>query len=135
MLYQLQKHAMRAGRMNERDAGIVSALSRYFVDQPHSGSFELRKRRFDIVNPNGDVMQSFAAFRNELPNRRIRPYGFEQLKPALADIEHGNADALIVDLIGARHFQTQHLLIHFRRIRYGFYRDTQMIYFHELLSL
>src|ERR1041385_2328797 len=96
MLNQLQKHAMRTGRMNECYTGIVCALARHLVDQPHSRSFELGKRRFDIVNLHRDVMQSFPALRNELANRRIRLYGVEQLKPALTDIEHGNTNALVV---------------------------------------
>src|SRR4051812_21883826 len=80
-------------------------------------------------------MQSFAALFDELPDRRIRTYGFQKLKTAFTDIEHRHADALIVHLVGAGHFQSEHLLIHLCRVRHGFYRDTEMIYFHEFFSL
>ena len=80
-------------------------------------------------------MQTFATLCDELADGRIVPNGFQQFETAFADIDHGHLDALIVDLVRAGDFQSEHGFIHFCRIRHGFYRDTEMIYFHELFSL
>src|SRR5438128_738457 len=80
-------------------------------------------------------MQTFAALRDKLSNRRIRPNGFQEFEAAFTDIDHGHLDALIVHLVGARNFQSEHGFIHFCSVRHGFYGDPEMIYFHEVFSL
>src|SRR3974390_1739271 len=95
MLDQLQKDAVRSRGMNERNACVMSAASWRFVDQADTGGFQLRQRCFNVVHPNRNVMQPFAAFCDKLSNRRIRTDRFQQLEPALSDIEHGNFNALI----------------------------------------
>src|SRR5262250_1459015 len=96
MFYQLQKDAVRRGRMHERYPGVVRARSRRGVDQPSSGSLETLQCFFNIVHTDRNVMNALTPFRHELFDGRLGRFRLEQFDAAVANRKHGDTNALIV---------------------------------------
>ena len=70
-LLQLDEHAVRGRRVNERDQRAFGARPRLLVDQPDAARLQVRERRVDVVDAQRDVMQAGAALLDELGDRRI----------------------------------------------------------------
>ena len=79
-LLQLDEHAVRARRMNERDQRAFGARPRLLIDQPHAARLQLRQRRGDVVDPQRDVVQPGPALLDVFRDRRIRRGGLEQFE-------------------------------------------------------
>ena len=86
-LLQLDQHAVRRRRVNERDQRAFGAGPRLLVDQPDAARAQVRERRLDVVDAQRDVMQAGAALLDELRDRRVGRGRFEQLERRLAGVE------------------------------------------------
>ena len=82
-LLQLDQHAVRRRRMDERDERAFGARPRLLVDQPDAARLQLRERRRDVVDAQRDVMQAGPALLEVLRDRRIRRRRLEQLERRL----------------------------------------------------
>ena len=65
-LAQFDQHAVARRGMQKRHAAAVRARHRRLVDQAVAERFQPREMRFDVVDAKADVVDSFAAFLDEL---------------------------------------------------------------------
>ena len=93
-------------------------------------AFKRASARFDIVDGHGDVVDAFASLRHEFINRCAGPGGLQKLDAAFADVQHGDANALLVHLIIAADLQTNGVFINLHGFSERLYRDADVIDFH-----
>src|SRR5262245_16747680 len=130
MFDQLQKHAVSRGGMYESDPCIVRSHARRGVDESRTGGFESRERFFDVFDANGDVVNTLTAFCHEFYKRRIRSDWLEQFNPAVAHGQHGYTDALIINLVEPRYFQSNHVFVNFDGILKRLYGYSDVVNLH-----
>src|SRR5215469_11211437 len=113
--------------MNKCDSRIMRAAPRGGIDQPHPRRLEALESLLDVVDMHRDMMNAFAAFHHEFFNGRILPCRLEKFDPALADREHRDPNALIIDFIIAGDVQADGVLIDLDGLRQGFHCDSDVI--------
>src|SRR6266571_6893479 len=79
LLFQLDEHAVRRGRMDEGDQRAFGSLPRLLVDEPHAPRLQPRQRGADVVNAKRDVMNAGAALLDVFRDRRVARGSLEQL--------------------------------------------------------
>jgi len=70
--------------MQKRNPLSFGSNPRYLVDQPHSCFATTRQSPVEVGNREADVMDSGASSGDELSNRRLSAFRFEQLDERLA---------------------------------------------------
>lgn len=118
--------------MNERDQRAARAGSRMLINQPHALSFQLSEFRVDVVDLDAQVMNSGAAFGDELSDRGLVSGRFEQFDAAFADGQHRDSHALIFDDFDFRQFQSERVTPETERIVNRTDRHTEMLNFGSL---
>src|SRR5215208_2272087 len=83
--------------MDEGDLHPPSPPSGLFVYKLDAVAFQFRQGAIQVVDLESDVVEAFAAFGQELPDRRVRTRGLDQLYRRFAHPEHGCYDALLLD--------------------------------------
>ena len=102
--------------MDEGHKASFGPDPRLFVDQLHSLRLKPRKRRPNVLDLNGDVVNAAAAFLKKLRNWRIVRGRFEKFHAAFADREHRDADLLILDDLGMHILEPESVFPEFQRI-------------------
>ena len=93
--------------MNERNAGSFSADSGLVVYEAYVSLPQLVERSLDIVDPQGDVMQTGPALPEKFRDRRIRRRRLQQLQRRGARCEKLRAYALGRDIFRRLHLEAQ----------------------------
>src|ERR1051326_8908477 len=96
-LAQFNEHAVSRGGMQERDATSMRARHRILVDETETLLLEVREMRVDVVDAETDVMNPFAAFLDELRDRRVGAGWLEQFEIRIADTQKRGLHALRLD--------------------------------------
>src|SRR6185369_1380183 len=121
--------------MNKSDSCIVSATPRHAVDESNSGGLQIFERLFDILDLHRDVMNTFTALCHEFRNRRFRSDRLQKLDSTLTDVQHRDANALLIDLIIPADAQSNRSLINFESLAERLHRNADVIDFHLNLKL
>ena len=79
-LLQLDEHAVRARRVDERDQRPFGARPRLLVDQPDAARLELRQRGVDVLDAQRDVMEAGPALLDVFRDRRVGRGRLEQFE-------------------------------------------------------
>ena len=90
-LGELDEHAGRGARVEERDTFPFGAEPGRLVDQPKAGGAAAREGTVEVVDGEADVMDAGAAFGDELADGRVRILGLEQLDERVTGREAGDA--------------------------------------------
>src|SRR5437879_5486895 len=109
---------------------MMRAGPRRGIDQSRTGCLESFESFLNVVDTNGDVMNSLAALGDELVDRRTRGDRLQQLDAAVTGRKHRNTHALVVDLIVTRHLQPDDVLIEVDGVRQRLYCDSNVIDLH-----
>src|SRR5215831_2841640 len=121
--------------MNKSDSRIVCAPARCAVDQANSGGFQGFQRLFDILDFHCDVVNAFTALRHKFRYRRFGSGWFQQLDSAVTDLQHCDANTLLVDLIVSADAQPDRSLVNLQSFTERLHRDADMIDLHLNLKL
>src|SRR6185436_2536089 len=111
--------------MEKRDAASMRARHRRLVDQAIPFRFQSREMRLDVVDAEADVMDPFAAFLDELRDRRVGAGRLEELEVGVADGEEGRFHFLRLDRFGVLDRQAEGL-VDLRRVE-RLHRDADVI--------
>src|SRR5688572_29144676 len=124
---ELHQHAPGAGRMHEHvsvtagaDLDLIGHEARTALLQPLHGVGQ-------VHHVQRHVMQSLATLGDEARDGGIVAGRFEQLDAALADGDHGDLDALVLDDFLDHHFHAQ-LLVKLARLGQRLDGDAEMIH-------
>ena len=79
-LLQLDQHALRHGRVDERDPRAFRARARHPVDQADTAARQVCERCVDVLDPQGHVVHARAALLDEPRDRRIGRRRLEQFQ-------------------------------------------------------
>ena len=113
--------------MDERHARAVSTGSRYLVDQLHASLAQLGKRRIEVLDPQGDVVQPRSVPVDEPRDRRLGRRGLEQLERRLPHRDEHRAHALRWHVVRRRHLEAQRVAIERQRLVQAADRDADVI--------
>lgn len=83
--------------MDEGNKTSFGPDPRLFVDELHTLSLKPSKRRPNVLDLNGDVVNAAAAFLKKFGNWRIIRRRLEKFHAAFADREHRDPNLLILD--------------------------------------
>src|ERR671911_2632403 len=111
LLFELDEHAVRAGRMDERDQRAVGARPRMLVDQPDAVRLEPRQGRREVVDPQRDVVQARATPLEIPGNRRVLAGRFEELERRPGGGDEVRPHPLRRDLLGRFDCQAERVAI------------------------
>src|SRR5260221_13428406 len=106
---KFHEHAVGGLRVEEGDPGAASTRAGLLVDEIDVGGFQVSQLLADIVGSEGQVVQTFAAFFDELMDWTVRRGGFEQFDGHVAGFEHGDADFLLGYFLDMREFQAERI--------------------------
>jgi len=115
--------------MDERDQRAARAGSRLFIYQPHIAGFQFGEFRVDVVDLDAQVMNSGAAFGDELSDRSLVSGRFQQFDAAFADGQHRDSHALIFNNFDIGQFQSERVAPETERLVNRTDRDTEMLNF------
>lgn len=113
---QLQQDAAGAGRMHKHIAITFRSEANFIRCQPPSRSLQPLHGRFQILDLNRDVVQSWPAAREKLGNRRIRARRFKEFNAGVAQRQHRDDDAFGWNLRSQRRRDAQRVLVERQRI-------------------
>jgi hypothetical protein len=99
-LHVLYEHAVLALRIHHPDRGAASAGSWSFVDQLETVAWRFRERGSDVIDPQGEMVQTFPASSDEPADVGLGSERFEQLdaRRALAEESDTNIRKPLVAL-------------------------------------
>src|SRR5438105_15405471 len=117
--------------MNERNTGVMRAPLWRFVDKPHASRFQPLQCLFDVVYSHGNMMNTFAPFAHKLFDGRVGPGRLQEFYAAFSNVEHRNANSLIIDVLVACDLQAHRLLMYLHGCGKRFYGNTDMIDLHH----
>ena len=80
--------------MEERNTFPLGTEPGRLVDEANAGGTAARERTVEIVDGEADVMDSGAAFGDELADGSVRPLGLEQLDEGVTRSESGDPRAV-----------------------------------------
>jgi len=113
--------------MYERDERASGADSRPLVNQAGAAGFQFVEFRIDVIDFDAKVMNSGAAFGQELPDRGLIAGGFEQFNAAFADRQHGDSHALILNNLDPFQFEAERVAPERERAFDRFYGDAKVL--------
>ena len=126
-LLELDEHAVRAGRVNERDERAFGSRPRLFVDEPRAAALELRQRRRDVVHAQRDVVQPGAALLDVLRDRRVRRRRLQKLEARVAHGHEAGAHSLRDDVLGRLDLEAERIAIERQRGVQVAHGDADMV--------
>ena len=115
-LLQLDEDSVRAGRMDERDQRAVRAGPRRFVDQADAFFLQPGEDGADVVDAQGEVVNTGSPLGDVPGNRRVVGSRFEQLDGGLAGRDEVRAHALRRDLLGGLDLEPERVAIELQRL-------------------
>jgi hypothetical protein len=117
--------------MNECDQTTTRAHARSLVNEARTRRFQALKRRANIVNADGYVMNARAALIKKLRHGRITTGRLKQLYARLAHRQHGHTHTLLLDNFRMRHLKPQCVAPEPERFLYGPRSDSYMLNLHK----
>ena len=126
-LLELDEHAVRARRVDERDEPVFGARARRLVDEPRPALLQLRERGVDVVHPQRDVVQAGTALLHVLRDCGIRRCRLEKFELGLAHRDEMRAHALRCDFLGRFDLEAQGIAIERQRRRQILHGDSDVI--------
>jgi len=108
---QFQQDAAGAGGMHKHIAIAFRAKTNFIRYQPPSRGLQTLHGRFQILDSDSDMVQSWPSTRKKLRNRRIRPHRFQQFNARIAHRQHRNVNAFGWNLRSERRQVAQCFLV------------------------
>src|SRR5438046_556677 len=100
--------------MNKGHKATAGTPARRFVNQTRALLFQAGQGRLNIIDADGDMMNSGPALLEEPGNGRILGHWLEQFDARLPNRQHRNANFLLGYLLGLSHIKVEHVAIEFR---------------------
>ena len=126
-LLQLDEHAVRRRRMDERDQRVLRPGPRLGVDQADAARLELLERGANVLDPQRDVVEARTALLDVFRDRRVRRRRLEQFERRAADGNVARADALRDNLLRRPDLETERVAVERQRLLDVLHRDADVI--------
>src|SRR4051794_35897812 len=116
--------------MDEGDEAALGTQPRLFVDQTGPLRTHLLERGVYVLDLDGDMMYTAAAFFQEFADRGIFGRRFEQFYAALAQRQHRDSDLLVLDYLRVYVLEAHRADPELQGLIDTFRSYTQMAYLH-----
>jgi hypothetical protein len=117
--------------MNECDQTTIRADARSLVNKARAAVFQAPKRRANIVNADGYVVNARAPPFKKLRHGRITTGRLKQFYARLAHGQHGHTHALLLYDFRMRYLKPQGVSPELERFLYGSRSDSYMLNLHK----
>src|SRR5215471_7046318 len=126
ILAEFEQHATGRRGMHENVKVAAGADFDLVRDKAHAFTLQLFEGCRDVVHVDGNVMESFAALRDEFVDNRIFGGSFQKFQPAFARRHHRSANFFVLDHFLAYDLHAK-FLVKLASLGNTLYRDAQMI--------